>query len=144
MSNPTGEAQRLILADLDILAHPKSAPITYCTALQLPAAGGPTDPNNVATPPIPVPSWALNAAFHVAYAPGANSTGGAASIDAAMALALGDPLASYGAFGVGTVTAPGASTSMPVGALASIGFSASEEFDTAHPGTVTIKVVFTR
>ena len=127
------------------LAHPRSAPVTYCTALQLPAAGALTDPNAVGTPPIPVPSWALNAMFFVAYANGAGGTGaGSTSVTMYAGPIAGSVLVPYGSFGIGIVQAPGGASVATIAGVTSIGFQFGESGDVAHPGKVTVTVVFTR
>ena len=151
MSNPTGEAQRLILADLDILAHPPSAPITFCTALTLPAGNVKTNANAGTLGQglaLDVPLWANAADAYATYTEGTAGSGSYVSIyrcaspDASSPVLLTDDGTGGGVSQISAL-APGSVFPLSVGGAKRIGF-AMKDSDAAVPGGVTLKVTWYR
>lgn len=144
MSNATEET-------LYILAHPRSDPAVYFTAHTLPASGAATDPNAGTAGDglaIAVPTWAVNAMVFVSYAigPGGNVLAGLANAIVYVGKAVGSPLvALYPSVANSNIDVAGASLlAANIGGAWTIGVKFNEAGDAAHPGIVTVSVVFSR
>lgn len=135
--------------NLDTLAHVRSDPAAYFIAKTLPAAGAATAPNTGTLGnglAIPVPSWAINAMVYVTYADGVGATPGAGSVDVEVYVGpTASTMVTLRAVSASNINIPGAVIqALGIGGALFIGAAFSESGDTAHPGAVTVTIVFSR